>query len=73
MPFQKLSGVLIILLGLGVAFFADKIFNWTAQLNSARTMIDRWPQWMIPTWILIMRVAGIATVLIGALLIFRNK
>ena len=73
MPFEKLSGFLIILLGLGVAFLADKIFNWTAHLNSSRTMIERWPPWMIPTWIWIMRVAGIATVLIGVLLILRNK
>jgi len=74
MTMQKMFGVLLMLIGLGEFLFAKNIFKFTRQLDSSRIMhFERWPSWMFPTWIWMMRIVGLLIVVIGVMLYLKDR
>jgi hypothetical protein len=73
MLIQKICGFILLFLGLGQTLFAEKLFNYTIRSNSAKIMhFDRWPAWMFPTSIWMIRFGGILIIIGGILLIIKN-
>jgi uncharacterized membrane protein len=71
---EKVCGIILVFLGLGETFFAKKIFDFFIQLPGTKIwQIERWPPWMFPTWIWLMRITGILLVVVGLLLIFTKR
>lgn len=74
MSAQQICGIAFILLGIGGLLFAKKLFAFSRKLPGARLMhFERWPGWMFPAWVLLIRLGGIMSITGGLLLLLWNE
>jgi len=75
MPFvQKIAGVLIIVIGLGLFFFSKKIFASSSDLPPFdHGPLDRWTGSMLDVWIFLTRIIGILIAGIGMILLLGGE
>jgi hypothetical protein len=76
MSLRILAGISLIILGLGETIFAQRIFDYFVRTDSSRTIqmrFDRWPPWMFPTWVWMMRFAGLLAAWGGLIMIIKNR
>jgi len=71
---QKISGVLLILIGLAFSIFAKKIFDFGAGSDISKKYMhfEKWPAWMFPAWIWMMRIFGIFVAVAGVLFLLNS-
>ena len=74
MTAQKMAGLFLITLGLLECIFAKYIFKFATQIDGSKIMhFERWPSWMFPTWIWMMRIGGLLIVTIGVMMYMKNN
>jgi hypothetical protein len=71
---QKIFGILLILAGLGFSIFAGKIFGFGAQSETSKKYMQfhKWPAWMVPTWLWMMRIFGAFLAVAGVIFLLTN-
>ena len=73
MSLQQMCGFATILLGIGGFLFAKKLFNFSSKLPGSKLMhFERWPSWIFPAWVLLMRFGGIMLIATGLLVLLKE-
>jgi hypothetical protein len=75
MLIKTISCVVLILLCLGISLFAEKIFYFTSRWGGpfGEEWVKRWPGWMFPVWLWMVRIVGILGAIVGIWLLLDRK
>ena len=73
MSIQRLCFIVLMFLALGACFFAKEIFNFAIRSSGSKMFIERWPTWMIPVYIWMVRIIGIVIAIISFILFMKNR
>ena len=70
MKFKQVLGILLIVIGLAQAIYAERIAEFCSQARSSEWWISYYPEWMLPYTKWILRFGGIFAVLVGVVSLF---
>jgi ABC-type multidrug transport system permease subunit len=71
MSIQRACGLVLALLSLIEIVFAQNIFNYCVQHKFMT--FEKWPPWMFPAWVWMMRIGGIVVLIGSVMLYLKNK